>query len=101
MLTNIKIGQIWKLVDADKYYNTGTNDDIFIILSGQPPLKDGVEVWGIGVFWWSGKEMKGFPGWGGARQKNFTAKEINEIGEMVAYLPDMMSNKRELLNATR
>ena len=76
----INIGQIWRLKDPKKYYNVGFQDDVFIVLSRMH------DVYKIGTFWWSGQGD-----YGGAREKELLGDEINEIGEYITTLKELLA----------
>lgn len=84
----IEIGQIWKLIDSNKYYNTGYPGDYFIIASSQ--IEYGKEYYKVYISWWSGNDDV-TPNWGGFREHNtFAKEEINEIGKYVGHMKDMV-----------
>jgi hypothetical protein len=85
-------GQVWRLKDPSKYYNVGDKNDIFIITH-----KD-IDSWGIATFWWSGDDKLGDDkSWGGARPHVLSAEEINEIGEYVSTLQELLDGSKKRL----
>ena len=83
----IKIGQIWRIVDEYSIYNLGNKGDYFIITHKESYTKG--EPWGVGCFW-KFKTNK----WGGMRTKVLSGSEINEVGEYVGYLPNLIEDKK-------
>lgn len=80
-----EIGQVWKLVNPEKYYGIGYKDDLFIILSCDN------SVFEIGVFWWSGDPIHGE--FGGARRNRLYDSEIIEVGEYVGHMDEFQRSK--------
>jgi len=80
---SIYIGQIWRLVDADKYYNVGAVGDLAVILALANGSSVRSPVWSVGCFWWSGEKPDD---WGGARQKDMDQFEIHQVFEYVGHI---------------